>query len=97
MALTRDCQDRLVNFKFNNAVRYLDPELATEEEDTVVRALASVFGNVGGFDGDMSYIVAAAVSTLLTFPEFTDHHEPPVPGAHPLSRAAEDMGEIDSA
>jgi hypothetical protein len=61
--------------------------LATEDEDTVIRALARVFGNIGGFEGDLADIIYAAVAPMLTFDEFrappATGQVPPVTGAHP--------------
>lgn len=85
MALTRECQECLVQWNFDQAAGKLDPDLATEGEYDLISSLAHMFGDVGrGISGgDFGAVIQAAVSTLLTFPEFTDHHEPPVPGAHP--------------
>ena len=61
--LTEECKGRLYNWKFNSAVRELTTE-ATEDERELVEALATLFGNVGHFEGAMSMLVAVAVDSL---------------------------------
>jgi len=54
---------RLFNFKFDSALRYLEPT-DTEEVQETVRALANAFGNVGHFSGDLATIIAAALKSI---------------------------------
>jgi hypothetical protein len=61
VALTEECQGRLLNWKFGQALRQLTPD-ATEGERELVTALTEVFGDVGWFDGSMATIVAAALA-----------------------------------
>jgi hypothetical protein len=41
-------------------------ESVTDNEHDIVCALGSVFGDVGAFSGEMSYIVRAAVRSVLS-------------------------------
>lgn len=69
MALSEETLDRLENWKFHSAWHAVtgDPASseATEDERELILALDETFGNVGWFDGSLSVIVAAAVSTLI--------------------------------
>lgn len=50
---------RLLNWKFEQALQYLDNE--PEEVKDLVKSLARMFGNSGWFFGDMSEIVRHAL------------------------------------
>jgi uncharacterized protein (DUF1810 family) len=57
--VNKDLFGRLLNWKFKSALNYLDG--ATDEEKSLVEALARMFGNCGWFDGDMAEIVCHAL------------------------------------
>lgn len=61
--LNEDCKGRLYNYKFRQAVQYLDEE-ATETERALVESLATLFGNPGWMDGLLSDVVAAALQSV---------------------------------
>jgi hypothetical protein len=60
--MNENLESRLYNWKFEQALRYLDGE--PQETKDVVEALARMFGNAGWFYGDMQVVVAAAVRSL---------------------------------
>ena len=66
MALSKECESRIYNWKFSQAKEYVYVSGADTSERKLVGALATVFGDCGWFDdGCMSTIIAAAVSTLI--------------------------------
>lgn len=65
MALTDECVNRLYNWKFEQAQRYLTDE-ATDHERHTVDALVRLFGNPGwGIGGDLGVLVRATVRDLI--------------------------------
>lgn len=68
MSLSDSCKNRLYNFKFGQAVGYLD-DSATAAERDLVEALGQVFDNPGWFDGQMSTIIWAALASVGVVPE----------------------------
>ena len=65
MALSEKCEDRLHNWKFEQAQEYLGDAEPTDRERELVDALAAVFGDSGWLDGELGVIVSAAVGTLI--------------------------------
>ena len=66
MALSKECLNRLHNYKFNQAENALNPE-ATQEERAVVTALSDMFGNPGWFVGEkssMAVLISFAIDKL---------------------------------
>ena len=57
-----ELKERLFNWKFESALKYLDGE--TEEVFNIVKALADMFGNVGWFEGSLAIIVAQALESI---------------------------------
>jgi hypothetical protein len=80
--LSDECKGRLYNWKFRQAQNALHQERATVDEDALVKALASVFGDVGHFGGNLSEIVRSAVFTLIGDYDdsygYEDDWQPPV-------------------
>ncbi|MEW5934422.1 MAG: hypothetical protein AB1816_12670 [Bacillota bacterium] len=54
---------RLLNYKFEDAARYVDGEPAYVKE--AVATLNRLFGNVGWFDGDIALLVSYALDALV--------------------------------
>jgi len=67
MALNGRVQDRLSNWKFEQARTALAAQvqagegIPTQQETATVNALADTFGNPGWFDGSLADVVRAAV------------------------------------
>lgn len=64
MALPDPLFNRLFNWKFGQAVQYLDASVSTEDQK-LVRALATRHGNCGWFNGPDAVIVSAALKPIL--------------------------------
>lgn len=65
--LSDDTIGRLQNWKFSQAEAFMASQVepATETEISLVEALSVTFGNPGWFDGGMSVIISAALSTIV--------------------------------
>lgn len=63
---------RVENWKFEQAIKYLEGE--SDEVKEIINALATSFGNVGWFDGNLGRIVEFAVKCLL--PDDSETKEP---------------------
>lgn len=62
--MNNNLSSRLYNWKFNQALRYLDGE--TEEVKNLVNALAMIFGNIGWeLDSPMVVIIGFAVDSVI--------------------------------
>jgi hypothetical protein len=61
--LNDKCKNRLYNYKFEQALMYLD-DSATEVEHDLVMSLASTFGNPGLMGGRMGDVVAASLRSI---------------------------------
>lgn len=61
--LNDPCRDRLLNFKFMQALQYVDDD-ATPRERDLIFALSHTFGDPGWFDGLMSVVVRAALKSI---------------------------------
>ncbi len=72
--LTPDCQNRLQNWKFEDAVKYLTAD-ATAEEDELVTSLAALLGNAEWFLGNLGSVVDAVVRSLVSGPPATEQME----------------------
>lgn len=59
----KDLRGRVHNWKFSSALLHLDGE--AEDVQITVQTLATMFGNVGWFEGTMATMVERAVNSLL--------------------------------
>jgi hypothetical protein len=55
-------KSRLINWKFESALKYLDGE--EEGIKVLVGILARMYGNCGWFSGDMAALIAAALESI---------------------------------
>ena len=63
MALNDELKNRLFNFKFKQALQYLDGNVSKEDRETI-EALAHAFGDCGWLEGHMHTILEALVEAL---------------------------------
>lgn len=61
---TRRFIERMLNWKFTQALSAM-PSTVSAETSCTVEALSAVFGDVGGFDGEMGMVVTAAVASVI--------------------------------
>jgi hypothetical protein len=58
-------RSRLINWKFESALKYVDEFGEDEEAREVLEALARLHGNSGWTQGDLALIISVAVDMLL--------------------------------
>lgn len=62
--MNKDLENRLYNWKFNSAIRYLDDSVSEKDKEIIV-ALREMFGNSGWFDGTLGLLVNRVVNGLI--------------------------------
>ncbi len=65
-ATSKKLRSRIYNWKFTDALQYLEDEDEDEDDIEIIKALAATFGNIGwNMDGAMATIAGCAVRELL--------------------------------